>query len=172
VRRALARLDRETLRALRTRLHPPPLERAAIAYTTLGEFGGVWAAGALAGALRDRDRRGRWLAVAALVPATLGANYLVKMVVRRPRPQLRGLPPLAHAPATFSFPSAHAATSLAAATAAGALVPGARKPLLAAAAAMALTRPYLGLHYPSDVLAGAALGAALGTAAGGALRNR
>ena len=34
-------------------------------------------------------------------------------------------------------------------------------PLYAAAGAMALTRPYLGVHYPSDVLAGAALGAAL-----------
>jgi decaprenylphosphoryl-5-phosphoribose phosphatase len=35
--------------------------------------------------------------------------------------------------------------------------------LLGAAAAMALSRPYLGVHYPSDVAAGAALGTAIGS---------
>ena len=42
--------------------------------------------------------------------------------------------------------------------------PRCRRALFAAATTMALTRPYLGMHYPSDVLAGAALGTALGTA--------
>jgi undecaprenyl-diphosphatase len=98
------------------------------------------------------------------VPATLGANYLVKLAVRRPRPELAGLEPLGRRPATLSFPSGHATTSFAAATAAGRIAPPARWPLRAAAAAMALTRPYLGLHYPSDAFAGAALGTALGNA--------
>jgi undecaprenyl-diphosphatase len=167
---ALARLDRDTLRVLRTRAHPAALEHAAIAYTWAGEFGAAWIAGALAAAVLDRDRRGAWLTVAALVPATLGANYLVKLAVRRPRPELAGLEPLGRRPATLSFPSGHAATSFAAATAAGRLVPTARLPLLAAAAAMALSRPYLGLHHPSDALAGAALGVAIGRAAAGRIR--
>ena len=162
--RALSRLDRKALYAFRTRLHPRTLERAAIAYTTVGEFGAIWIAGALAGAAVDRERRGAWLATAAIVPGSLCANFLVKIAVRRERPRLRGLPPLGREPATFSFPSGHAATSFAAATAIGSLLPPARAPLLAAAALMALTRPYLGLHYPSDALAGAALGRLLGTA--------
>jgi decaprenylphosphoryl-5-phosphoribose phosphatase len=131
-------------------------------YARAGEYGAAWIALALAGAALDRPRRERWLAVGALVPVALGVNYGVKLAVRRPRPRLRGLPPIGRAPATFSFPSAHATTSFAGARAAAAVCPGARGPLLAAACAMALTRPYLGLHYPSDVLAGAALGTALG----------
>ena len=162
--RALARLDRQALRALRTHLHGPALDRAAVAYTTTGEFGVLWMAAALAGAALDPERRVSWLGAAALVPASLTVNAVVKRVVRRPRPRLRGLPPIGRAPATFSFPSGHAATSFAAANAIGALVPRLRAPLIGAAALMSFTRPYLGVHYPSDVLVGAALGGALGRA--------
>jgi membrane-associated phospholipid phosphatase len=92
------------------------------------------------------------------VLAALLANTAVKQLVRRPRPLLGPeLPPLAATVSGLSYPSAHAATSFAAA---GAL-PLPSVPLYAAAGAMALTRPYLGVHYPSDVLAGAALGVAL-----------
>ena len=61
-------------------------------------------------------------------------------------------------PRSRSFPSAHAATSFAGAVRIAALVPRHRGALLAAAALMAFTRPYLGVHYPSDVVAGAAVG--------------
>jgi membrane-associated phospholipid phosphatase len=159
---ALARADRAALRLLRTRLHGRALERAAIAYTTIGEFGAIWIGAALGGAALDRDRRASWLAAAALVPGALVTNFFVKVAVRRERPRLRGLPPLGRTPATFSFPSGHAAASFAAATALGALVPRARPAFLASAGLMALTRPYLALHYPSDALAGALLGTALG----------
>ena len=161
---ALARTDRAALRLLRTRLHGRALERGAIAFTTAGEFGAIWIAAALTGAALDQERRASWLVVVAFVPASLGANFLVKLAVRRQRPRLAGLPPLGRAPATFSFPSGHAATSFAAANAIGALLPRARPPLIAAASLMALTRPYLGLHYPSDALAGAALGTVLARA--------
>jgi decaprenylphosphoryl-5-phosphoribose phosphatase len=164
VRNALARLDRRALRALRTRLHSPALDRAAVAYTTTGEFGAIWIAASLAGAALDRERRSAWLAAATLVPASLTVNAVVKRVVRRKRPRLRGLPPIGRAPATFSFPSGHAATSFAAAIAIAELAPRLRAPAVAAASLMAFTRPYLGVHYPSDVLVGAALGAALGRA--------
>jgi undecaprenyl-diphosphatase len=163
---ALAGVDRHALRLLRTRFHTVALERAAIGYTTLGESGALWVALALAGAARDPARRGSWLAAAALVPVTLGGNFAVKRTVRRERPRLPGLPALGRAPETFSFPSAHAATSFAGATVIGTLVPAARTRLRVAAALMALTRPYLGVHYPSDVLAGAALGRVLGKLAG------
>jgi membrane-associated phospholipid phosphatase len=161
----LARLDRAALRLLRTRFHSEPLDRAAVAYTAAGEWGALWIALALVGATRDRERRGRWIAAAAVVPLTLSVNYAVKRAVRRRRPDLPGLPPLGRVPLTLSFPSAHAAMSFAGAEAIGALTPRGRLPLRVAAALMALTRPYLGVHYPSDTLAGSSLGIAVGRAA-------
>jgi membrane-associated phospholipid phosphatase len=142
-------VDRALLRLLRERGHPPALERAAQLYARAGENGVLWfAIGALA-----RDRRAMRVVLAALI-----ANTAIKQVVRRPRPFLGPeLPALAATVSGLSYPSAHAATSFAAA---GALsLPS--LPLYAAAGAMALTRPYLGVHYPSDVVAGAALGVAL-----------
>ena len=97
--------------------------------------------------------------VADVVGAAYAANTAVKLLVRRARPLLEDLPPLAPTPTSLSYPSSHACTSFAAARVlAGRLPP---RPLYAVAAAMALSRPYLGLHYPSDALAGAALGLAL-----------
>jgi undecaprenyl-diphosphatase len=81
--------------------------------------------------------------------------------VGRRRPELAELPPLVATATRLSFPSAHATTGFAAARAYSRL--GApRRPLYALAASLAASRIYLGVHYPSDVLAGAALGSALG----------
>jgi len=138
-------VDRALLRLLRTRGHPPALERAAQLYARAGENGVLW----FAIAVLARNRRAIRVIASALV-----ANTAIKQVARRPRPDLGPrLGPLAATISSRSYPSAHAATSFAAA---GAL--GASPPLYAAAAAMALTRPYLGVHYPSDVVAGALLG--------------
>jgi membrane-associated phospholipid phosphatase len=143
-------VDRALLRLLRTRGHGPALERAAQLYARAGENGLLWfAIGALA-----RDRRAVRVVLGALI-----ANTAVKQVVRRRRPSLPDLPPLASTVSGLSYPSAHAATSFAAAAALGRELPS--LPLYAAAGAMALTRPYLGVHYPSDVVAGAVLGRAI-----------
>lgn len=162
VRKRLLKLDRQVLRALRTRGHAAPAEEVMKGLGMAGEWGSAWIAIALAGAALDGERRARWLRAAPIAPTAVGLNYLVKIAVRRERPRLRRLPPLASAPSRLSFPSAHATASLAAATAMGRVRPGARLPLFALAGAICLTRPYLGMHYPSDVLAGAALGIALG----------
>lgn len=146
---------------MRSRLHSPAIERAAVAYTTVGEFGACWIAVALTGSTLDPGRRDRWLRMTALVPATIAINYCVKRLVARRRPDLDGSLALGRTPSSHSFPSAHAACSFAAAWSA----PATRTPMLAAATLMSLTRPYLGLHYPSDVLAGTVLGSAIGIGA-------
>jgi membrane-associated phospholipid phosphatase len=158
----LAALDRRVLRFMRTRGHSPEAERAMKALGAAAEWGAMWAVIGIAAAAADRPRRGRWLRAAALGPGAVGVNYLVKLAVRRPRPRLRRLPPLGPAVSELSFPSAHATSSLAAATAMGRVAPHGRPPLYALAFAVCITRPYLGLHYPSDVLAGATLGLAIG----------
>jgi membrane-associated phospholipid phosphatase len=163
----LAKLDRRLLRTLRTRGHSEEAERTMKALGTAGEWGAVWVAIGGAAAAIDRRRRRRWLRATAVAPVAVGVNYAIKLVVRRQRPKLRRLPPLAGAPSTLSFPSAHATSSLAAATAMGRVESRTRPPLFVLAAAICLTRPYLGMHYPSDVLAGAALGCLLGALAPG-----
>ncbi|HEY1286212.1 MAG TPA: phosphatase PAP2 family protein [Solirubrobacterales bacterium] len=154
-------LDLRMMRAMRTRGHAPAIENAARALGRLGNHGAIWAALGLLLALVDPSNREAWLICAALGPLAIGLNYAVKLLVRRPRPVLEGLPPLGGAPSSLSFPSAHATSSFAVATAMTRVEPlGALAFLLALA--LALGRPYLGMHYPSDVLAGAVIGVILG----------
>ena len=131
-------------------------------YSWTGEYGRLWILVALAGAVADRRRRGGWLWAALSVPLTMAMNYCVKRAVGRVRPHLEDIEVTGHTPASLSFPSAHAATSFAGATLIGALCPPLRPVLYPAAALMAFSRPYLGVHYPSDVIAGAVVGTALG----------
>jgi len=153
--------DLRLLRAMRTRWHAPAVERAAKALGKSGNNGAVWLALGVLLAILDGGNREAWLICAALGPIAIGLNYVVKLVVKRPRPVLEGLPPLGGAPSSLSFPSAHATSSFAVATAMTRVDPlGALA--FALAFALALGRPYLGMHYPSDVLAGALLGVLIG----------
>jgi undecaprenyl-diphosphatase len=90
-------------------------------------------------------------------------NFLVKVAAGRKRPLIEEHPPLARAPTKLSFPSAHATSSVAGATALSRVEPRLRPAVFALAAAICVGRPYLGMHYPSDVLAGAVLGALIGS---------
>jgi undecaprenyl-diphosphatase len=154
-------LDLRTLRFMRTRGHSPGLERAAKALGKAGNNGGVWVVLCLALVVVGGGHREAWLICAAIAPVAIALNYLVKLIVKRPRPVLEGLPPLGGAPSSLSFPSAHATSGFAVATAMTRVEPlGALAFVLALA--LALGRPYLGMHYPSDVVAGALLGILLG----------
>jgi membrane-associated phospholipid phosphatase len=130
-----------------------------------GEHAAVWAAIGAGGALADPRRRRRWVAAGAVGPVAIGINYAVKVAVGRRRPLIEDHPRLGRAPSELSFPSAHATSSVAAAIALGRVEPRLRPALLVLAAAVCVGRPYLGMHYPSDVLAGVALGALIGTLA-------
>ena len=160
--RSLAALDLRLLRLLRTRGHTPPVEAALINLARSGENGLLWYVIALGGAaLGGRGRRDAYFRAIKIVLATLVANTVVKQTVRRARPVLEEeLPALTPVLSGRSYPSAHSSTSFAGAhalAAAGMPAP----PLYAVAVAMALSRPYLGVHYPSDVVAGAILGQAM-----------
>jgi membrane-associated phospholipid phosphatase len=153
--------DLRLLRAMRTRWHTPGLEAAAVALGRAGNNALIWVILGVVLALIDSSRREAWLICAALGPIAICLNYAIKLAVRRPRPALEGLPPLGGAPSSLSFPSAHAFSSFAVATAMFRVDP-ATAGAFVVALALSLGRPYLGMHYPSDVLAGALLGIALG----------
>lgn len=169
--RVLGDADQAVLRALRTRGHNPATDAVMKTLGAIGEWGAVWAAIGATAAAVDVERRSRWSAAALVAPAAVGVNYLVKLASRRQRPLIEGHPPLARAPSKLSFPSAHATSALAGATALGRVEGRARAPLYMLAGGVCLSRPYLGMHYPSDVLAGVALGLLIGALAPG-VRDR
>ena len=140
---------------LRTRGHSEQAEAAAIALGRATEHAALWHALAVAGAVLHRSQRKRYLRTIRAVAVTQFVNSSIKLVLRRPRPAVEDLPPLMPTVSELSYPSAHASTSFAAARGLGG------GPVYALALVVALSRPYLGLHYPSDTAAGAALGHAL-----------
>ena len=158
--RRLAALDMAGFRLLRTAGHSARAEPCVRRFSALGEHAALWLALGAAGVLLDRRRRARWRRGLVTVGGAYGLNTAVKLVVRRRRPRVSGLPPLVSTPTELSFPSAHATSSFAAARAYSDLLPA--PPLYALALALALSRLYLGVHYPSDSLVGVCLGLAVG----------
>ena len=156
----IAAFDLRFYRLLRV---PADSEAPLKAFSRCGEHAACWLALGTAGALADPPRRSLWRRATVGVVVTYLMNVAIKNVVRRKRPLLDDLPQLISTPTKLSFPSAHASSSFAAARGFSALLPAG--PLYATAAAMALSRVALGVHYPSDIVAGAALGTAIGSAA-------
>ncbi|QNS04533.1 phosphatase PAP2 family protein [Streptomyces xanthii] len=153
-------MDRRLLSALRDCGRDRRVATAARALSWAGEHGALWLAAGLVGAAADRERRGAWLRGTALTAGAHLASMGVKRVVRRPRPGAEdGVEPLVRTAGRHSFPSSHAASAAAAAVAYGALRPAGARLVPPVAAAMCVARMVVGVHYPSDVAAGAALGA-------------
>ncbi len=133
----------------------------------IGTGGAVWLAIAALVALRQQRSEILIWALCADLAAQLSTETL-QWLIPRARPRLD---PLIAIPHSHSFPSGHAAASFACATAIGAAAPRWRLALFVLATLIAWSRVYNGVHYPLDVLAGAALGVAIGVAVLRALRR-
>ncbi|WP_245782744.1 MULTISPECIES: phosphatase PAP2 family protein [Actinokineospora] len=138
----------------------PPVVKAARGLSLFGEHSAGWFALGLLGAAVDKDRRKDWLVAAGGVVAAHAASIAIKRVVRRPRPDDPSVQVLVGTPSKLSFPSSHATSTTAAAVLFSGLTGRKLVPVLVPP--MLLSRLVLGVHYPTDVLAGSALGAVVG----------
>ncbi|QDZ41938.1 phosphatase PAP2 family protein [Corynebacterium sp. sy039] len=126
-----------------------------------GEHALGWMGIGALGALIDRKRRAPWLKVIASAFISHAASVVIKRIVRRKRPHDSRIKIGVATPSKLSFPSSHA-TSTTAALVSISLLAKSSLPLIGVPAMM-LSRMVLGVHYPTDVLAGAALGAVTAT---------
>ncbi|MEV7170758.1 phosphatase PAP2 family protein [Streptomyces sp. NPDC093224] len=159
---ALARWDRRLFDAV-ARRHWPGADRVLPRLGRAANHGVLWGGAALAigvfGSAGARKAAVRGAASLALASSTI--NTIGKWSVRRRRPLLAGVPAvrqLSVQPTTTSFPSGHSASAFAFATGVALASPGWGAVLAPVAASVAFSRVYTGVHYPSDVAAGAALG--------------
>jgi membrane-associated phospholipid phosphatase len=124
-----------------------------------GEHGIGWVAVSLLGAVLMPRRRRDWLVAGAGAFTAHAAAVLLKRLVRRRRPHHAAVAVNVGTPSQLSFPSAHATSTTAAAILMG-RVTGLPLPAVLVPP-MAISRMVLGVHYPSDVAFGIALGAAV-----------
>lgn len=143
----------------------PQATVAIIAYTYLGSaYALLPLSGAAALWLWLKNRRAQAAALVAAVLATRGAVEVMKVLVDRARPSFETHPVLVH---SQSFPSGHAANSMATFLALALFLAPERwraaavSAAVVASLAMGATRPLLGVHWPSDVVAGWLLGAGI-----------
>lgn len=131
-----------------------------------GSFGLIWLAIAVAISGFSWSRPWLWTRIGVAILVAESVSGALKLWVDRERPPLADPTPepLVDLPATFSFPSGHATVSFACATTLALAVPRLRVPLYVLAALISFSRVYVGVHYPLDVLAGAALGVAVAIA--------
>jgi undecaprenyl-diphosphatase len=138
-----------------------PFDTFFVALSHIGSYGIVWLTLAVLTVWLTRRPIVLPLVVIAYVGSSVVSD-LIKLAVDRPRPVDH---PLVREPTSSSFPSGHATTSFACAATLAPFVPRHAVPVLyVLAAAIAYSRVYVGVHYPLDVLGGAALGFLFATA--------
>ncbi len=161
-------VDRAISRAISS-LPPTPLDTAMKRLSGAANHGVLWFGVAALFALRKgTTRKGAMRGVLAIALTSPTANGLLKPLLPRRRPAAAELPAyqtIANPPTSSSFPSGHAASAAAFATAVALESPRTSLAVIPLAAAVGYSRIHVGVHWASDVLVGAAVGtgAALAT---------
>lgn len=136
--------------------------------THLGDGGALWILAGVALLIPKKTRRAGIAVLAALLVTFIVVNLILKPVIARTRPYevIEGLRLLVSPAHDYSFPSGHSSSSMAAAVAMAGTLPRRMRVIgwcaVGLAVLICISRLYIGIHYPSDVLVGAVIGAAAG----------
>lgn len=162
VRQRLHSWDTEAFTAI-AETRSPWMDAVMPSLTNAADHSKLWVgvAAVLAGSGSRRARRAALRGLIAIAATSLLTNQVAKRIQWRDRPQVHTVPLVRRSrriPTSSSFPSGHAASAAAFATAVTAELPAAGLPLVALAGLVGLSRVATGAHYPSDVVIGWLLG--------------
>ena len=159
----LCQMEGPILLWIQEAVRQPWLNPLVEVYTRLGNAGILWIVLSVGMLCIPRTRKAGALALLAMVFGLLCTNVVLKHLVGRTRPwiDVAGLIPLVNEPDPNSFPSGHTCAAFAAGLTWARTLPKTwmRATALVLAVCMGLSRLYVGVHYPTDVLAGAVVGA-------------
>jgi len=157
---AIQSFDANALVYIQDFIRTPFLSAIMVFFSRIGDSGILWIVTGLVLLIPKMTRRGGFDVLVCLLAAFLINDYVLKLLVARIRPYdvINGLTILVPPESSFSFPSGHSSSSFAAALA---LTLAFRKKGALAyipAVLIAFSRCYVGVHYPSDVIAGMLVG--------------
>ncbi|QHC65194.1 phosphatase PAP2 family protein [Rathayibacter oskolensis] len=135
-----------------------PLLPVARGLSLIGEHAAGWLIIGVIAAFLDPSRFWAWALCDVAIVLAHGLSIVLKRIVRRPRPLGEGVEVRGSAPSKLSFPSSHASSTTAAAIVFAVMVPAVWPLAVLVVVAMLLSRMALGMHFPTDLLAGAVLG--------------
>jgi membrane-associated phospholipid phosphatase len=159
--------DRDIYRSV-AQLHLPLLDAPLKLVSGFANFSKPWflVSGVLAPFAGSQGRRAALTGLAAIGATSLLVNQPMKLAGARRRPDRNGVgvpeQRWVRMPSSTSFPSGHSASAAAFAVAVGNVLPALGRPLQGAAFIVAFSRVYTGVHYPGDVIVGAAVGTIVG----------
>lgn len=161
----LLNIDGGLLLLIQEHIRTPLLNDIMIFITTLGNGGMIWIAATIILLIPKKTRKVGMISAVALLGSLIINNNIVKNLVQRPRPYMtfQDIQILIPTPSEFSFPSGHTSSSFAAASVFYTHLP--KKigvPAVVLAGLIGLSRLYVGVHYPTDVIAGILMGIFLG----------
>lgn len=157
----LLNLDGGFLLFLQESVRNPILDNLMIFITSLGNGGMIWIVATIVLLIPKKTRKAGIMSAVALLGSLIINNNIVKNIVQRPRPfvTFTDLQIIIPTPSEFSFPSGHTSSSFAAAAVFYRHLP--KKfgiPSVVLAGLIGFSRLYVGVHYPTDVIAGVLMG--------------